>query len=79
MSQIFELVLFTAGLRDYTDEVLKHIDPKKRIKHVLYREHCTVLNKSYFLKNLRLLGRNLKQTILVDVIHDLFRITQWLE
>lgn len=78
MSQIFEIVLFTAGLREYTDEVLKQIDPKKRIKHVLYREHCTILNKSYFLKNLKLLGRNLKQTILVDVKIRLFRITRWL-
>lgn len=77
MSQIFEIVLFTAGLREYTDEVLKQIDPKKRIKHVLYREHCTILNKSYFLKNLKLLGRNLKQTILVDVKNCLLRITQW--
>ena len=76
MSQLFELVVFTAGLRDYTDEVLKNIDPKKRIKHVLYREHCTVLNKTYFLKNLGLLGRNLKQTILIDVLIVLFRTTQ---
>lgn len=37
MSQIYELVVYTAGLKDYTDEVLKNIDPKKRIKHVLYR------------------------------------------
>jgi len=77
MSQLFELVVFTAGLRDYTDEVLKNIDPKKRIKHVLYREHCTILNKTYFLKNLSLLGRNLKQTILIDVMILLFRIIQW--
>ena len=76
MSQLFELVVFTAGLRDYTDEVLKNIDPKKRIKHVLYREHCTILNKTYFLKNLGLLGRNLKQTILIDVLIVLFRTTQ---
>ncbi len=79
MSQLFELVVFTAGLRDYTDEVLKNIDPKKRIKHVLYREHCTILNKTYFLKNLSLLGRNLKQTILIDVLIFLFRIIQWQE
>lgn len=79
MSQLFELVVFTAGLRDYTDEVLKNIDPKKRIKHVLYREHCTILNKTYFLKNLSLLGRKLKQTILIDVFIFLFRIIQWQE
>lgn len=79
MSQLFELVVFTAGLKDYTDEVLKQIDPKKRIKHVLYRDECTVINKTYFLKNLGLLGRDLKQTILIDVVFLLCRIILWLE
>lgn len=79
MSQLFELVVFTAGLRDYTDEVLKQIDPKKRIRHMLYRDHCTVLNKAYYLKNLSQLGRNLKQTLLVDVFVALFRIIRWRE
>lgn len=74
MSQIYELVVYTAGLKEYTDEVLRLIDPKKRIKHVLYREHCIILNKNYFLKNLGILGRNLKQTILIDVNCNLSRI-----
>lgn len=74
MSQIYELVVYTAGLKEYTDEVLRLIDPKKRIKHVLYREHCIILNKNYFLKNLGSLGRNLKQTILIDVNCNLSRI-----
>lgn len=67
MSQLFEIVLFTAGMAEYTDSILKVIDLQKRISHVLYREHCTVLNGSYFLKNLTNIGRNLKRTILVDV------------
>ena len=74
MSQIYELVVYTAGLKEYTDEVLRLIDPKKRIQHVLYREHCIILNKNYFLKNLGILGRNLKQTILIDVNCNLSRI-----
>jgi TFIIF-interacting CTD phosphatase-like protein len=78
MSQIYELVIYTAGTKYYTDAILQHIDLQKRISHVLYREHCTVLNGSYFLKNMGLLGRNLKQTILVDVLMRSFRITRWL-
>lgn len=77
MSQLYELVIFTAGMKDYTDKVMEIIDPKKRIKHVLYRQQCTILNKSYFLKNMKLLGRNLKQTILVDVLTYLFRTIPW--
>jgi hypothetical protein len=78
MSQLFELVIFTAGMAEYTDLVLKNIDMQKRISHVLYREHCTVLNGSYFLKNLTHLGRNLKQTLLIDVTYTILRTTQWL-
>ena len=37
MSQLYELVIFTAGIKDYTDKVMEVIDPKKRIKHVFYR------------------------------------------
>jgi TFIIF-interacting CTD phosphatase-like protein len=37
MSQIYELIVFTAGMKDYTDKVIAQIDPKKRISHVLYR------------------------------------------
>lgn len=79
MSQIYELVVFSAGIKDYTTRVLSIIDPQKRISHVLIREHCTVLNNSYFLKNLSLLGRSLKHTILIDVLLLGFRIIRWLE
>ena len=68
MAQVYDIVIFTAGVKEYTDDVLALIDPKKRVSHVLYRDSCTVLNKSYFLKNLKCLGRELKQTVLVDVV-----------
>jgi TFIIF-interacting CTD phosphatase-like protein len=37
MSQLYDIVIFTAGLKEYTDKVMDNIDTKKRIKHVLYR------------------------------------------
>lgn len=37
MSQLYEIVIFTAGMPEYTDLVLSHIDLQKRISHVLYR------------------------------------------
>jgi TFIIF-interacting CTD phosphatase-like protein len=37
MSQLYELVVFTAGIKDYTTCVLEIIDPQKRISHVLTR------------------------------------------
>ena len=75
MSRIFEIVVFTASQKLYADKVLDLIDPKKRIAHRLYREHCVVINKTYYLKNLKILGRDLNQTVIVDVLHFLSRIT----
>jgi TFIIF-interacting CTD phosphatase-like protein len=68
MSQLYELIVFTASQKQYADKVIQEIDAKKRISHVLNRDHCIVINKIYYLKNLKILGRDLKQVILVDVI-----------
>ena len=59
MSQLFEIVVFTASQKLYADKVLDSIDPKGRISHRLYRENCIVINKTFYLKNLKILGRNL--------------------
>lgn len=67
MSQLFEIIVFTASQKQYADKVISMIDPKNRISHVLNRNHCIIVNKIYYLKNLKILGRDLKQTILVDV------------
>lgn len=60
-------MVFTAGQKKYADLILNKIDPKGWISHRLYREHCIVVNKVYYLKNLKIMGRNLGSTILVDV------------
>lgn len=73
MSKLFEIVIFTASQQLYADKVLNLIDPKKRISHRLYREHCIVINKTYYLKNLKILGRDLKDIIIVDVFLSTFR------
>ena len=67
MSQLYEIIIFTASQRQYADKVIAEIDPKKRISHSLYRDHCIIINKMYYLKNLKILGRDLKKTIIVDV------------
>ena len=36
----YELVLYTAAMRDYADYFLEQIDHKKLFSHVLTREHC---------------------------------------
>jgi len=63
---MYEIVVFTASQRMYADLVLDLIDPKKRIAHRMYREHCIVVNDCHYLKNLRVLGRDMKEMVVVD-------------
>jgi TFIIF-interacting CTD phosphatase-like protein len=66
MSKFFEIVVFTAGLQDYADWVLNELDwTKKKISHRLYRNNCSNIG-GFLLKDLQLLGRDLKKTIIVD-------------
>lgn len=67
MSKYYEIVVFTAGHRDYANKIIDKIDRKRRIEYRLYREHCLVLNGATFLKNIRILGRKIEDIIFVDV------------
>ena len=62
MSEIYELVVFTAGTQDYADAILDIIDESKLISHRLYRQHCT----KFSVKDLSKIGRDAKNTILLD-------------
>lgn len=61
----FELVAYTASLPIYADKILDEIDPKRYIKHRLYRQHCGFF-KEYYIKDLEFLGRTLSRTLIVD-------------
>ncbi len=63
----FEVVAFTASEKSYADAVLDEMDPEGRlIAHRLYREHCVRLQTKVYAKDLRVLGRELSQVLLVD-------------
>ena len=65
MSKLYEIVIFTASISDYANPLLNKLDPRRRICHRLFREHCT-LNGNLFIKDLSKIGRDLKDTIIVD-------------
>ena len=72
MSQIYEIVIFTAAMQDYADWVLDQLDSGKWISHRLYRQHLTI-EKGVLIKDLSNLGRDLTKTIIVDNIAENFQ------
>ena len=75
MSKSYEIVIFSSSKRRYVDQVLEKLDPKKEwISYSFAREHCTIINQSYFIKPIRALGRDLKTIIAIDVFFYKCRI-----
>lgn len=71
MHEKYEIVLFTAGIRQYGIKVIKKIDCKSRIDYLLDRRFCTVIgrnvkNQELYVKNLKILGRDLSKVYMID-------------
>jgi len=58
MSELYDVVLFTASLKEYADPVMDFIDVNKRATMRLFREHCIVLDNT-LVKDLRVLDKDL--------------------
>ncbi|KAJ2992778.1 hypothetical protein HDV02_002865 [Globomyces sp. JEL0801] len=65
LSTQYELVVFTASLSKYANPVMDMLDPHRYVKHRLFRESC-IHHKGNYVKDLSLLGRNLKSVIIID-------------
>jgi CTD small phosphatase-like protein 2 len=82
LSQLYEIVVFTAAMPDYADWILNQIDEQGFIAYRLYRQHCSP-KEDYAIKDLRLLGRDLARTIIVDNLAENFSMTEsngiWVE
>jgi RNA polymerase II subunit A small phosphatase-like protein len=65
MSQLYEVIIYTASIDRYAQPLLKLLDPLKLTSHHLYRDSCTIVNNA-FVKDLKLLGRDLARTVIVD-------------
>ena len=75
LHQQYELVLYTAATREYADYFLRLIDPKNLFgNRVLTRKHVK-FNGDFAIKDLRLLGRDLSKTIIIDNLKENFERT----
>ena len=76
MKKIFELVLFSFGTCDYVNKIVNIIEKnEKYFEYILYRQHAT-FNDNIYIKNLSLLGRDLRNIIIVDDKPQVFKLHQ---
>lgn len=67
LAKYYDVVLFTASLKEYADPVMDILDPKRFAVSRLFREHCVVID-SQLVKDLRCLDKDLCSVIIIDVV-----------
>ena len=73
MKQIYELIIFTSGTLEYVIPIIQIIEKKEKFfEYILYRKHISILKNGEYYKDLNLLNRNVKNTIIVDNISNNF-------
>jgi RNA polymerase II subunit A small phosphatase-like protein len=65
LGERFEVVVFTAGRREYASLVLDRLDRKGVVAHALFRDACKEIDGKY-VKDLSGLGRDLRRVLIVD-------------
>lgn len=66
LSNYYEIIVFTAANKQYGDAVMDVLDPEGRLfDYRLYRNNC-IKNTNYFIKDLRILNRDIESLIIVD-------------
>ena len=67
MSEFFEIIIFTASHGCYANVVLDFLDPDGLyIQHRLFRESCIQTPEGIYVKDLRVINRDLKNMVIVD-------------
>ena len=74
INKYYEIVTFTAGTKEYADNILNLLDINNNlIKYRLYRQHTTIMGCNV-LKDLAKLGRDLNKIIIIDNLKDNFKL-----
>ena len=75
MKPLFELILFSSNTPENVDPIVDLIQKdQKYFDYILYRQHITLDNDGYNVKNLELIGRDLKKVIIIDDIARYFKL-----
>eukprot|EP00826_Nyctotherus_ovalis_P065420 TRINITY_DN9620_c0_g2_i1.p1 TRINITY_DN9620_c0_g2~~TRINITY_DN9620_c0_g2_i1.p1 ORF type:complete len:505 (+),score=102.93 TRINITY_DN9620_c0_g2_i1:207-1721(+) len=67
LAEYYELIVFTASHVNYANTVIDLIDPDRKIfSKRLFRNSCIQTDINLFIKDLRILGKDLRSVIIVD-------------
>ena len=64
MTELFNVVVFAASVKQYCDMVMERLDPSGKIQK-LYRTDCTFTNGVY-VKDMRRFSSHLKDVVMID-------------
>ncbi|CAD8151823.1 unnamed protein product [Paramecium octaurelia] len=66
-SKHFEIIIFTASHQLYADKIIDKLDPSRKwVSYRLYRENCIQTQQGIYVKDLRIINRDLKDIVLID-------------
>ena len=69
MSKYFEIVIYSAGEKEYVEQIMKVLTHKGQlthcVSHILHRDHCFMFN-NYCLKTIGIMNRDPKSCIVLD-------------
>ena len=75
MKLLYELIIFSSGTPDYVDPIIKMIEKdEKYFDYILYRQHIIIDENGDKIKDLNLIGRDLKNVIIIDDISRYFKL-----
>ncbi|CAD8053195.1 unnamed protein product [Paramecium primaurelia] len=67
LSQICEVIVFTASHQCYASQVIQYLDPKNQLLSAqLFRDNCVLSPDGVHIKDLKIFNRDLKDIVLVD-------------
>ena len=76
MKPEFELIIFSENSKEYVNNIINIIQQKEKFfEHILCKEYITFDNKGKEIKDLKLLGRDLKNVIVVDNMKQFYKNT----
>lgn len=58
--------MFTASHECYANVIVDYLDPKRLISHRYFRDSCWRSEEGFYVKDLRVIDRDLRNVLLVD-------------